>query len=299
MSIVSFTSLLDNALRQGYAVGYFEAWDSYSLEAVLEAAEAERSPVILGFGGMMLESAWLDRSGVKLLGALARSVGERAQVPVSLLLNEVHTLDQARAGVQVGFNAVMLDTSDWPWPLAVEAVTQLVDIAHAHGVAVEAELGRLPDAVAEGVDRSRAALTDPQQAHQFIEQTGADCLAVSIGNIHLLTNGYAPVDMMHLEAIHQQLSVPLVIHGGTSFPPSEVPRAIAAGVAKFNVGTLLKRVFLQGMRETIGTWPGNVNVHDVMGSHKATDLMTLGQERMKTKVRELMRLYGSASRANE
>ena len=299
MSIVSFTSLLDNALRQGYAVGYFEAWDSYSLEAVLEAAEAERSPVILGFGGMMLESAWLDRSGVKLLGALARSVGERAQVPVSLLLNEVHTLDQARAGVQVGFNAVMLDTSDWPWPLAVEAVTQLVDIAHAHGVAVEAELGRLPDAVAEGVDRSRAALTDPQQAHQFIEQTGADCLAVSIGNVHLLTNGYAPVDMMHLEAIHQQLSVPLVIHGGTSFPPSEVPRAIAAGVAKFNVGTLLKRVFLQGMRETIGTWPGNVNVHDVMGSHKATDLMTLGQERMKTKVRELMRLYGSASRANE
>ena len=299
MSIVSFTSLLDNALRQGYAVGYFEAWDSYSLEAVLEAAEAERSPVILGFGGMMLESTWLDCGGVKLLGALARNVGERAQVPVSLLLNEVHTLDQARAGVQVGFNAVMLDTSDWPWPLAVEAVTQLVGLAHAHGVAVEAELGRLPDAVAEGVDRSRAALTDPQQARQFIEQTGADCLAVSIGNVHLLTNGYAPVDMTHLEAIHQQLSVPFVIHGGTSFPPSEVPRAIAAGVAKFNVGTLLKRAFLQGMRETIGAWPGNVNVHDVMGSHKATDLMTLGQERMKTKVRELMRLYGSTGRAYE
>jgi ketose-bisphosphate aldolase len=254
--------------------------------AVAEAAEQENAPVILGFGCMMLDAGWLDRGGIETLGALGRAVATRVRAPVSLLLNEAHTYEQAIRGIDAGFNAVMLDTSAWPWPQAIEAVSKLVPAAHARGVAVEAELGRLPDALMNGIDDSTATLTDPDQAARFVEQTGADCLAVSIGNIHLLTDGYAPVDLAHLEAIHRRVSAPLVIHGGTSFPPAAASRAIAAGVAKFNVGTILKTVFLDGIRESMTARPARVDVHEVMGSHKTKDLMTQGKLRMKEKVRE-------------
>lgn len=283
--------MFEHARRNHYALGYFEAWDSNSLEAVLAAAEAEDAPVILGFGGMMLDHAWLSNGGIAMLGALGRSVAARAKVPVALLLNEVPTVEQAHQGMDAGFNAVMVDTSSWPMDKAIAATAELVREAHKRGVAVEAELGHLPDAVGDGIDASHAALTDPAQAANFVAQTGVDCLAVSIGNVHLLTNGYAPVDMAHLEAIHQRVPVPLVIHGGTSFPPDQVPRAIAAGGLKFNVGTILKTVFLAGLRESIQDLPAKPNVHDLMGSHKSTDLMRVGQQRMTNKVRELIRLY--------
>src|SRR4051794_18741376 len=115
MPLISMATALHHAVRFGYAIGYFEAWDSYSLEAVLEAAEEERSPVILGFGGMMADSAWLDNGGVDLLGAMGRVAAQRAHVPVSLLLNEAQTYEQALQGMEAGFNAIMLDTSAWPW----------------------------------------------------------------------------------------------------------------------------------------------------------------------------------------
>src|ERR1044071_9139281 len=115
MPQVPMTTLMQRALQDGYGLGYFEAWDSYSLEAVLEAAEEERSPVILGFGGMMASTEWLDQGGVAMLGAMGSVVAKRARVPVSLLFNEAQTLEQAIEGMEAGFNAVMLDTSAWTW----------------------------------------------------------------------------------------------------------------------------------------------------------------------------------------
>jgi ketose-bisphosphate aldolase len=299
MPLVSMTSLLDRARQGGYGVGYFEAWDGYSLEAVLEAAEEERAPVILGFGCMMAYSSWLDRGGIELLAGIGRAVAARARVPVALLLNEAQTYEQAVRGMEAGFNAVMLDTSAWPSPRALEAVARLTREAHARGVAVEAELGRLPDASEAGIDGSAATLTDPDAAAEFVDQSGVDCLAVSIGNVHLLTDGLAPVDLGRLEAIHRRVSVPLVIHGGSSFPPEAVPRAIACGVAKFNVGTVLKTTFLDAVQETMGRWHRRLNVHEILGSHGEEDLMVAGKWAMKAKVRELIRLYGGTDRAAE
>ena len=297
MPLVPMTELFERARREGYALGYFEAWDMYSLEAALEAAEAEKSPVILGFGCMMADRNWLDQGGVEALGAMGRVVAERARVPVALLLNEAQTLDQALRGVESGFNAVMLDTSAWAWDDSVAQVSELARVAHARGVAVEGELGRLPDFIGGGVDDSQASLTDPEQAAAFVAQTGLDCLAVSIGNVHLLTTRYAPVDLEHLEAISRRVLTPLVIHGGTSFPPDAVRRAIAAGVVKFNVGTVLKRAFFEGMRQSVQAQPESADVHLILGSHKAEDVLNAGKARMREKIQELMRVYGSGGRA--
>src|SRR5690349_14370790 len=105
MPLIPMPELMRDALAGGYGLGYFEAWDGYSLEAVCEAAEAERSPVILGFGGMMADREWLDNGGVETLGALGRVRAERLSVPCALILNEAQTLDQALRGSDAGFNA--------------------------------------------------------------------------------------------------------------------------------------------------------------------------------------------------
>ena len=240
MTLVPMTTLLAGALEGGYAVGYFEAWDGYSLEAVVEAAEAERAPVILGFGCLLVDQAWLDEGGIEMLGCLGRGAAERARVPVSFLLNETRTFEQAVRGIDAGFNAVMMDTSAWSPVEAASSVARLVEVAHTRGVAVEAELGRLPDAVDGRIDDLAASLTDPDEAAAFVEATGVDCLAVSIGNVHLLTGRSARVDLVRLEAVHRRVRLPLVIHGWTSFPRGAVRPAVARGVAKFNVGTALR-----------------------------------------------------------
>ncbi len=297
MPLDSMLTMMRHAKQGGYGLGYFEAWDAYSMEAVLEVAEEESSPIILGFGGMMLDSEWLDASGVELLGAIGSHYARKSRVPVSLILNEAQTLEQTLQGIDSGFNVVMLDTSAWEWDRAVEAVSELAKIAHERGVTVEAELGRLPDATTEGIDDTTAFLTDPSDAQSFIELTGADCLAVSIGNVHLLTAHDAPVNMNHLRAIHERVSIPLVIHGGTSFPAASVAEAIQYGVAKFNVGTTLKKTFTEAIRCEVADWSPNVDVHEILGSHKERDLMVVGKRAMKERVRELLCLYGSNGRA--
>jgi len=297
MPLAPLTSLLAEARAGGYAVGYFEAWDSYSLEAVVEAAEAERAPVVVGFGCLLVDSAWLDDGGIETLGCLGRPVAERARVPTCFLLNETHTLEQALRGLEAGFTAVMMHTGGQSSADAVAQVGALVRAAHARGAAVEGELGRLPDSVGGEIDDTQAVLTDPDEAAAFVAATGVDCLAVSFGNVHVLEGRAAPVDLDHLEAVHRRVDVPLVVHGGTSFPPEAVEAAIARGAVKFNVGTALKRTFLEGLTEAVEAGSGDLSPHDLLGSHGPHDLLEAGKRRLIPAVRRLIRLYGGSGRA--
>jgi ketose-bisphosphate aldolase len=297
--IVPLSYLLAKAQEGGYALGYFEAWDSYSLEAVIEAAETENSPVILGFGCMMVSESWLDAGGIEILGNIGLTLAERTHLAVALLLNEAHTYQQCLTGIQAGFNAVMLDTSTWQVEPAIEQVRELVKVAHAQYVAVEAELGHLPDATEQGIDSSLSSLTDPNDAASFVERTGVDCMAVSIGNVHLLTHSLADIDLTRLAAIHELSPVPLVIHGGTGFPPEAIPSAIRYGVAKFNVGTSLKQSFFNAIRESVLASDENANVHDIVGSHRAQDFLLAGKRSMQAKVQAYLQLYGSSGRVKD
>jgi ketose-bisphosphate aldolase len=287
--LIAFKELLAGARAGGYALGYFEAWDFYSLEAVLEAAEAENVPVILGFGGAMMEPGWFDGGGLERLGALGRATAEAASVPVSFILNEVLTFAQVVRGIRVGFNAVMLDTSHLPYDENVRLTRQVVHTAHAVGVGVEAEVGMLPDASGE-MGGGAGRLTDPDEAARFVGETGIDALAVSVGNVHTLTDGQATVDLKRLAAIHQAVPVPLVIHGGTGFPEEAIAQVIALGVVKFNVGTALKQAFLDGVAEAVGVLPSQVNAHLFMGSRKEADVLQRGKVRMREEVARRIRL---------
>jgi ketose-bisphosphate aldolase len=296
MPIVPLQRMLADARSDRYAVGYFEAWDACSLEAVLNAAEAESAPVILGFGAMMVDGAWLDAGGVEVLGAIGRTYAARSAVDVALIFNEAQTLDQAKRGIDAGFNTVMLDTHSWPTEEAIVAVRELCRMAQASGVAVEGELGSPAEATASGVDHSHERLTDPDEAVRFVEETGVDCLAVSVGNVHILMDSKASIDMDRLRSIHERVAVPLVIHGGTSFPADAVEPAISLGVAKFNVGTVLKHQFWSGLELGVGAAGPHPDVHRLLGSHKASDMTTIAQERMTAEVRSLIKRYGGSGR---
>lgn len=287
--LIPFNRLLADAQVGGYALGYFEAWDIYSLEAVLEAAEAEDAPVILGFGGVMMEPAWFDAGGLERLGALGAAAAKTAKVPVSFILNEVTSFAQVVRGIQAGFNVVMLDTSDLPYDENVLLTRQVVQVAHAVGVGVEAEVGHLPDASGE-MGGSAGRMTDPDEAARFVKETSIDALAVSVGNVHTLIDGEATIDLALLADIHQVVPAPLVIHGGTGFPDEAVAQAISLGVTKFNFGAVLKQAFLEGLSDAIAALPDDVGFHQVMGSRKESDVLQQAKLRVRQEVVQRIRL---------
>lgn len=297
MPLLPMRKLLQTARASGYAVGYFEAWDQYSLEAVLEAAEAVNSPVILGIGGSMMHQPWFEDGGLRRLAALCRATAETAGVPVALILNEVLAFAHITQGLAMGFNVVMLDTSALPYDENVLVTRRVVADAHAVGVEVEGEIDRLPDASGAMGDPHASTLTDPVIAARFVAETGVDALSVSIGNVHILTNGTTTIDFDLLARLRQAVDVPLVVHGGTGFPEEAIPTAIALGVAKFNVGTILKQCYLDGVRDAIGALPCPADIQAVVGSRKTGDVFQAGKARVKAEVMRRMALYGSAGKA--
>jgi ketose-bisphosphate aldolase len=185
----------------------------------------------------------------------------------------------------------MLDTSHLPFEENVALTRKVVDAAHALDVDVEAELGHLPLGSGDE-DQATPFSTDPEQAVDFVERTKVDVLAVSIGNIHVLLQGKSnQLDFGRLERIHRMVQLPLVIHGSTGFPDEAVSRVIDLGVAKFNVGTVLKRAFLQGLREALSNTPKDANPQHVMGSRRKDDVLVHAREGMRREVERLIGLY--------
>jgi len=293
VALVALSQLLEAARPAGYAVGYFEAWDSHSLEAVALAAEAEGAPVVLGFGGMMMEQAWLDRFGIEPLGAYGRAVAERLSVPAALILNEVWEWDHACRGTQSGFNVVMLNTCEKPFEQNVEMTKRLVQVAHPKGVEVQAELGRLPNFG----DDDPGETTDAAQAREFVARTGVDFLAVSVGNMHLGTEADTGVDCERLRAIRRQVDIPLVIHGGSGLAEQAVASLIHEGVALFHVGTIMKKRFRHALQATLARCDEPCDYQAVVGSRKPSDLLGPAKAAVTETVRRFMRLYGSSGKA--
>ncbi len=295
MPLVPMRELLKNALDGGYAIGYFESWDQYSLEAVTEDANEARSPVIIGFGGMMADQKWFRSGGLRMLAAMGRAAAEESKMPTAFILNEIESLDLALKGLDLGANAVMLDTENMPIEENIRLTQKLVEAAHAIGADVEGECGSLPDASSSSSDESN--LTNPIEAARYVRETGVDALSVAVGNVHILTEGSAKIDFDLLAEIHKALDVPLVIHGGTGFPDDAVERAMALGVAKFNVGTVLKKIYIEYIRSAVQELPAKAKVQDLVGSRKASDIFEQAKDAVKAEVIRRMLVYRSAAKA--
>ena len=296
MALTPLPSLLADAGSGGYAVGYFESWDVYSLEAVLAAAEAERSPVIIGIGGLSANHDWLGSVGVDIYGRVCAVLARRSGVPTAILFNEAESFTEAAAALGAGYNSVMMHTQGWPWERLVADTTALCAAAHGLGIAVEGEIGALAEMSIDGtIDSSIGALTEVNDAVEFVRRTGVDCLAVAVGNVHFVTSDYVPkIRIDRIEEIRAAVDVPLVLHGGSGTPPDQMQAAIAAGITKINVGTRLKHVF--GTALTAAVREGS-DPNLLYGSRLPEDINTRAAAALTAEVRRLMTVFGSSGRA--
>jgi ketose-bisphosphate aldolase len=286
--------MLAEARRCGYAVCYCESWNLESLEAVMDAAEECRAPVIAGFNGGFLRHKTRSRPEKLAYYAGFWDALDRAAVPVGFLLNESDDLGQIREALTFHFNAVMVENEGRGADEYRELVREVVSMAHPANVWVEAQLGSLPGGAA-GHEAAFEA-TEPDAARAFVEATGVDALAVSVGNVHVLTRGSMPVDLDALRRIRDRVDVPLVLHGGTGIQPECLPALIELGVAKINYGTGLKQAYLEAVRTALARYQAPASPHEFLGIGGPADIMTAGREAVKNKVKELLALSGSAGR---
>ena len=298
--------MLGPARAGGYAVGAFNTNDMEVTQAIVWAAEATRSPVIVSLSEGAL------RFGGDALVAVVKHLADRATVPVAMHLDHGSSYAMCVRALRWGFTSVMIDMSHADEETNVRETARVVEAAHAVGVTVEAEIGRLAG-IEEHVDVSAedAALTKPDEAARFMERSGADYLAVAIGTSHGAYKGKGRpfIDHARLEAIAALVPQPLVLHGASGVPaelvtrfraaggsiegavgihPEDVTRAVRNGIAKVNTDTDLRLAFTTSVRETLGRDAGLFDPRQILGP---------AREAMQAVVEERMRLFGSAGRA--
>ncbi len=243
MTVATLDQVLRPCLADGTAVAGLVVLGWEDARAYVMAAEAEMRPVILQAG-----PGCRAHTPLAVLGAMFRHLAEHATVPVVAHLDHGESLDVCRAAIDLGFTSVMYDGSALPFAENVTNTAEIVVMAHAAGVSVEAELGYV--GYASGA-QSRG--TDPATVAQFVAETGVDALAVSVGNKHLMMQAGAEIDMGLLQRIRAEApDLPLVLHGGSGITP-ELRRTLArqTSVCKFNIGTELRQAFGASLRQAV------------------------------------------------
>jgi ketose-bisphosphate aldolase len=294
MPLRPIKELIQHAREHRYALGYFESWNFESLQGVLDAAEATRSPIIIGFNGEFLSHP--DRKRAERLqcyAELGKAAAACASVPCGLIFNECPDDEWVRNAVLAGFNLVMPADPDASYEDYRRRVAELTAFAHCYGVAVEAEVGHLPSGTTGTRNGNR--LTDPELAARFIRDTDVDLLAVSVGNVHVMIKGEQDLDLERLSEIRRLVAQPLVLHGGTGISSSSLLAAIGLGVTKVNYGTYLKQRYLQAVRASIAAKVDNP--HELLGMGGDRDVMVAGRSAVCRAVLERIGLLGCCGKA--
>jgi len=295
MPLVPFNDLMSRATKGDYAVGYFESWNLESLQAVADAAESMRSPVILGFSGIYLpHPSRTSRETLCVYAALGLETCRSLSVPSCLIFNESPHLGWVNEAIDLGFGLVMYTGETLCVEEQSERVCGIVEKAHEKGIAVEAEITSLPGV---GGELSSApeenCLDDPDIARRFVERTSIDAFAVNIGQAHLHGRSEVRLDLSRLRELREKVAVPLVLHGATSISQTDLKDTIRLGVRKINVGSVLKRCFFEAVRSACSKVSEDYNPYEVVGSGFEKDVLASGRIALQTKVEELMSVFGS------
>ena len=244
MKFVLMKKLMQKALKGGYAVPSFCVWNLETTETVLRTAERMAAPVIImsGPGEFPLVEPWA-------LAGAARALRKKYKIPAALHLDHGDSLDMVKDCLEAGFSSVMLDFSAKSFQENAGALKTVAMMAAPLGVTVEGELGhvgKIDNATVEGGYGS--TLTDPDEAAQYVQETGIDALAVSIGNAHGNYTQLPKLDFERLAKIHQLVKIPLVLHGGSGTSDEDIKKAISLGIAKVNVASELVRAIRESLR---------------------------------------------------
>ncbi len=242
--------MLKEATENGYGIPAPGVNDFQTLEAVFQACSELKAPLIIDC---------VPRNDIEAVADMTKFLAKRfPHVPVALNLDHGTTFDICAKAIQAGFTSVMIDCSKQSFEENIRVTAEVVKMAHAVGVSVEAELGYLGTA-SEMTDAHRDSFTKPAEAKEFVERTSVDCLAVAVGTAHGFYPGDAPrIDLELIAELKRTLTVPLVLHGGSSAGDEQLANAVKAGIAKINLfsdlssaGTNAVREFLRKDEKTV------------------------------------------------
>ncbi|MBO1002635.1 class II fructose-1,6-bisphosphate aldolase [Pseudogracilibacillus auburnensis] len=287
MPLVSMKEMLNIAKENQYAVGQFNVNNLEYAQAILEAAEEEKSPVILGVS----EGAARYMGGFKVVVTMVNALMEEygTTVPVAIHLDHGSSFEKCAEAIHAGFPSVMIDSSHLPLEENIALTKKVVELAHIHGVSVEAELGRIggqeDDLV---VDDAEAMYAIPAECDQLVRETNVDCFAPALGSVHGPYKGEPNLGFEQMEEVMKLTGVPLVLHGGTGIPLKDIQRAISLGTAKINVNTENQIMQTKKIREVLAV---DTEVYD------PRKYMGPGREAIKETVIGKMREFGSSQKA--
>lgn len=284
MALVPMAQILKKAQAEGYAVGGFNMNNLETLQAILEVAEEERSPVII-----QLSEGALKYVNIEYATACVKAAAEKHSIPIALHLDHGGSFKKIMQCIHGGFSSVMIDGSALPLEENIALVTKVVEAAHSVGITVEAELGKIGGTEDDhSVDEREASMTKPAEAKEFAERTGIDALAIAIGTAHGPYKGKPVLDFKRLEEIRKVVSIPLVLHGASGVYDEDIQKAISMGICKININTDFQQAFSGKLREILANDPKVYDPRKILGPAK---------EAMKEVVRKKIRLFMSNNRA--
>jgi len=277
--------MLNKAKAEGYAVGQFNINNLEFTQAILQAAQEENSPVILGVS----EGAGRYIGGFKTVVKMVEGLLEdyKITVPVAIHLDHGSSFDKCKEAIDAGFTSVMIDASHHPFEENIEITSKVVEYAHSKGVSVEAELGTVggqeDDVVADGV-----IYADPKECEELVKRTGIDCLAPALGSVHGPYKGEPNLGFTEMEEIGKITGMPLVLHGGTGIPTKDIQKSVSLGTAKINVNTENQIASAKVVREVLAAKPNEYDPRKYLGP---------ARDAIKETVIGKMREFGSSNKA--
>ena len=288
MSLVNLKEILQKAYEGSYAVGAFNAIDSNFVKAVIEAAEEKQSPVILN-----IAEVHYDYCAPEQMVPMFRSMAENATVPVAINLDHGISSKGIKRALNNGFTSVMFDGSKLDFEENLKQTREVVEMAEAYGVYVEAELGAVGGEEGGGLIGSvnRDLMTNPEQAKQFVKETGISALAVAIGNSHGKYKGDPELDFELLEQLSNATEIPLVLHGGSGISTQDFRKAISLGIAKINFYTGMSQAALESIQK---------NITGIGESYNDYPIIVDGvKDAVKETVKEQMDIFCSTNKAKD
>ncbi len=284
--LVNMNEVLRPAKQGKYAVGLFNAVNLELARGIIAAAEATRSPVIMGTAEILLPYGPLDEVSYYLI-----PMAKKASVPVVVHLDHGLTYDTCIKALKLGFSSIMYDCSTDSYEENVRKVKEMADIAHSYGATIEGELGHVGDneGSAEGshhlTDPSEF-FTDPKLAKDFVDKTGVDALAIAVGNAHGAYKLPPKLDFERIRTIAKTVDVPLVLHGGSGLSDNDFKQAIHDGISKVNIFTDINVAAVEAEFKKFSTMDKGI-----------IDLIPAAVEAVKQATSAKMELFGSVGTA--
>ena len=253
MALVTTKELLLDAQKNGYAVGAFNVENMEMVQAVIEAAEELRAPVI-----MQTTPSTLKYADPEYFYANVAAAAKKATVPVVMHLDHGSSYELAMKAFRAGYTSIMIDGSHSVLEENIAITKEVVRACHAGNVPVEAELGKV-GGKEDDLDGGAGGYTDPEDAAYFVKETGVDSLAVAIGTAHGVYKGIPKLDIERLSKIREVVDIPLVLHGTSGIPDEDVRECIRRGICKVNYATDLRIAFTEGVKEVLEADPDTID----------------------------------------